>query len=152
MHAAVKIAGALTYSGTFMRILTLIALAILTLAFATFAAAQSASTAGDSSSMSTSTPASTMDDEAFAAYQRVTKDMKPPKATHAPDPTIPEIPADAEPNGVVVMLVGINTKGHVELVHVLRASNAVFEASAVSTVRTWKFSRRKKTASPFPCR
>jgi periplasmic protein TonB len=132
-----------------MRILTLIAFAILTTGLST-SAAQSAGKATDSSSMSTTTPSSTTDDAAFASYQRVTKDMKPPKATHAPDPAYPDLPADTEPNGVVVMLVGINPKGHVELVHVLRSSNAVFEASAVTTVRTWKFSPARKDGQPVP--
>jgi TonB family protein len=134
-----------------MRTLTLIALAILTLAFTSNAAAQSAKAAGDSSSkMSTTTPVSTVDDESFAAYQRVTKDMKPPKATRAPDPDYPVIPADAEPHGVVVMLVGINAKGRVELVHVLRASNDAFQQSAEATVKTWKFSPAKKDGKPVP--
>ena len=133
-----------------MRVLLLIALAILTLIFASPAAAQSTGTASDSSEMSTSTPTTGPDDEAFAVYQRVTKDMKPPKATHAPDPDYPEIPADAEPKGVVVMLVGINTKGRVELVHVLRASNDAFQNSAVSTVKTWKFSPAKKDGKAVP--
>jgi TonB family protein len=127
-----------------------IALAILTASLASFAAAQSAGKPADSSSMSTTTPTSTTDDAAFAPYLRVTKDMKPPKATHAPDPQYPDVPADTEPNGVVLMLVGINPKGHVEQVHVLRSSNAIFEASAVTTVRTWKFSPAKKDGQPVP--
>ena len=133
-----------------MRTLTLIALAILTLVFTPFAVAQSASTAGDSSSMSTTTPANMVDDETFVSYQHVTKGMKPPKATHSPDPDFPAIPSDAEPRGVVVMLVGINAKGRVELVHVLRASNDAFQQSAVSTVKTWKFSPAKKDGKPVP--
>ena len=133
-----------------MRILTLIALAILTMTLATQAAAQSAITADSSSKMSTTTPANGPDDEAFAAYQRVTSSMKPPKATHAPDPSYPDIPSDAEPRGVVVMLVGIDTKGHVGLVHVLRSSNDAFQNSAVSTVKTWKFSSAKKGGKPVP--
>jgi TonB family protein len=128
----------------------LAAVATLTLAFATFAAAQSSRTAADSSSISTTTQATALDDEAFNAYLRVTKDMKPPKATRSPDPDYPQIPVDAEPRGVVVMLVGINTKGHVELVHVLRASNDAFQTSAVSTVKTWKFSPAKKDGKPVP--
>ena len=132
-----------------MRTLILIALAILTLAFASSAAAQS-SAAGDSSSMSTSTPANMVDDEAFAAYQRVTKDMKPPKATKSPDPDFPVIPVDAEPRGVVVMLIGITAKGHVGPVHVLRASNDAFQQSAVSTVKTWRFSPAKKDGNAVP--
>ena len=88
-----------------MRTLTLIAL--LTLAITTSAVVQSAGTAGDSSKMSTSTPAATVDDESFNGYQRVTPDMKPPKATRSPDPDFPEIPSDAEPRGVVVMLIGV---------------------------------------------
>ena len=135
-----------------MRILTLIALAILTVTFYTHAAsAQSSNTSGDSSSkISTTTPTNGPDDEAFASYQRVTPGMKPPKAAHAPDPDFPEIPADAEPHGVVVMLVGINAKGHVELVHVLRSANDAFQNSAVSTVKTWKFSPAKKDGKPVP--
>lgn len=134
-----------------MRILTLIAFAIFTIAFASPAAAQSATAANDSTStMSTSTPAATTDDEAFASYQRVTSGMKPPKATHAPDPDYPEIPKDAEPRGLVVMLVGINAKGHVERVHVMRSSNDAFQNSAVSTVKKWKFSPAKKNGKPVP--
>lgn len=132
-----------------MRIITVITLAIFALGISVCAGAQS-TTAGDSSKMSTSTPTAGPDDEAFAAYQRVTAGMKPPKATHSPDPDYPEIPKDAEPRGVVVMLVGINTKGRVELVHVLRASNDAFQNSAVSTVKTWKFSPAKKDGKPIP--
>ena len=131
-----------------MRTLTLIAL--LTLAIATSAVAQSAGTAGDSSKMSTSTPAATVDDESFNGYQRVTPDMKPPKATRSPDPDFPDIPSDAEPRGVVIMLIGINTKGRVELVHVLRAGNEAFQQSAVSTVKTWKFTPAKKDGKAVP--
>jgi TonB family protein len=124
-----------------------IALAILTLTLTPFVSAQS----GDSSSkISTSSPTAIPDDEAFSGYLRVTKDIKAPKATKSPDPLYPKIPADAEPRGVVVMLIGINTKGHVELVHVLRASNAAFEDSAVSTVKTWKFSPAKRDGKPVP--
>jgi TonB family protein len=130
-----------------MRIHTRIALAIATLAVIPFVSAQS----GDSSSkISIAAPANIVDDEAFAPYQRVTKDMTPPKATKSPDPVYPKIPPDAEPRGLVVMLIGINTKGHVELVHVLRASNGVFENSAVDTVKTWKFSPAKKDSKPVP--
>ena len=133
-----------------MRTLTLIAIAILTLTLAPYAAGQSTGTGGDTSSMSTSTPANTVDDEAFAAYQRVTKDMKPPKATKSPDPDFPVIPVDAEPRGVVVMLIGIDTKGHVGPVHVLRASNDAFQQSAVTTVKTWRFSPAKKDGKAVP--
>ena len=131
-----------------MRTLTLIAL--LTLAITTSAVVQSAGTAGDSSKMSTSTPAATVDDESFNGYQRVTPDMKPPKATRSPDPDFPDIPSDAEPRGVVIMLIGINTKGRVELVHVLRAGNEAFQQSAVSTVKTWKFTPAKKDGKAVP--
>jgi TonB family protein len=127
-----------------------IAVAALVMAFATFAAAQSANTAADSASMSTTTPANTVDDAAFNGYLHVTKGMKPPKASKSPDPDYPKLPPDAEPNGVVVLLVGIDTKGHVELVHVLRASNDAFQDSAVSTVKTWRFSPAKKEGKPVP--
>ena len=133
-----------------MRILLLLALAILTPSLVTLSAAQSSKTAADSSSISTTTPATTIDDESFQAFQRVTKGMKPPKATKSPDPDYPQIPSDAEPNGVVVMLVGINPKGRVELVHVLRASNDAFQNSAVSTVKTWKFAPAKKDGKAVP--
>ncbi len=133
-----------------MRILTLIAFATLTLTLASRVVAQSAAAGDSSSNVSTSTPANTTDDEAFASYQRVTSGMKPPKATHAPDPDFPDIATDAEPRGLVVMLVGINAKGHVERVHVMRSSNDAFQNSAVSTVKTWKFSPAKKDGKPVP--
>jgi len=130
-----------------MRTLNLTALAIVIIALTAPINAQSSRTAAASSSISTTT---TVDDEAFNAYLRVSGDMKPPKATKSPDPDYPQIPADAEPNGVVVMLVGINPKGRVELVHVLRSSNDAFQKSAVSTVKTWKFSPAKKDGKPVP--
>ena len=130
-----------------MRTLNLTALAIVIIALTAPINAQSSRTAAASSSISTTT---TVDDEAFNAYLRVSGDMKPPKATKSPDPDYPQIPADAEPNGVVVMLVGINPKGRVELVHVLRSSNDAFQNSAVSTVKTWKFSPAKKDGKPVP--
>jgi TonB family protein len=133
-----------------MRTLTLIAFAILTLALTSAAATQSSSTGGDSSSMSTTTPANTVDDETFAAYQRITPGMKPPKATRSPDPDFPVIPVDAEPRGIVVMLIGINAKGQVELVHVLRASNDAFQQSAATTVKKWRFTPAKKDGKPVP--
>jgi TonB family protein len=134
-----------------MRILTLIAFAILTLASTSNTRAQSTSTSGDSSSqMSTTAPLGAVDDEAFNGYQRVTKGMKPPKATRSPDPAYPDLPPYTEPNGIVDMLVGINTKGRVELVHVLRASNDAFQQSAVSTVKTWRFSPAKKDGKTVP--
>ena len=129
----------------------LIAISALGLLLAIHCDAQTASTsAGSSSTVSTGETLTIPGDDSFAAYLRVTKGMTPPKATRAPDPAYPEIPSDAEPNGIVVMLVGINTKGHVEMVHVLRSSNAAFEASAVTTVRTWKFSPAKKDGMPVP--
>ena len=133
-----------------MRIHVLVALAIVSFSLSSLSAAQSSKTAADSSSISTTTPAAIVDDEAFNTYLRVSGDMKPPKATKSPDPDYPQIPSDAEPNGVVVMLVGINNKGRVELVHVLRSSNDAFQNSAVSTVKTWKFTPAKKDGKPVP--
>jgi TonB family protein len=132
-----------------MRTIYLIAFGIFALIFAPFAAAQSGR--GEATSkISDATPANFADDEAFAGYQRVTSGIKPPRATKSPDPEYPKIPADAEPNGVVVMLVGINTRGRVDLVHVLRASNAAFQQSAESTVKTWRFSPARKGKQPVP--
>ena len=131
-----------------MRTFTLTLTAILALLVTPIVVAQSTQRESNST-ISDSTP-STIDDEAFAGYERVIKGMKPPKATKSPDPEYPKIPSDAEPNGIVVMLVGIGKNGHVELVHVLRSSNAVFEASAVTTVRSWKFSPAKKEGKAVP--
>lgn len=58
----------------------------------------------DSTKIARATP-DVPDDEAFAGYQRVTTGITPPKATHSPDPEYPEIPPDADPRGIVVMLV-----------------------------------------------
>ena len=48
------------------------------------------------------------------------------------------------------MLVGVNAKGRVEAVHVLRSTNQVFESSAVDTVRKWKFKPGEKSGQPIP--
>ena len=130
----------------------LVAVATLILATGGYAtAAQSGKSAGDTSyKISTAAPDKMPDDEAFAAYQRVTAGTKPPKPRSSPDPDYPQLPPYTEPNGLVDMLVGINTKGNVELVHVLRASNPAFESSAVATVKKWKFSPAKKDGKAVP--
>ena len=92
----------------------------------------------------------TADDPAFASFQPVSKGMKPPKATWAPDPKFPDLPADAEPHGTVVMLIGLSTKGHVEAVRVLRSDEAAFEKTAVATVKKWKFKPAEKDGHPVP--
>jgi len=129
----------------------LVVFATLILTLAGFAAAQSGKPGGETTyKISTAAPDKIPDDEAFAAYQRVTAGTKPPKPKSSPDPDYPQLPPYTEPNGIVDMLVGINTKGNVELVHVLRASNPAFESSAVATVKKWKFSPAKRGGNPVP--
>lgn len=121
----------------------LIALAI-SLVFLS-AAARAQSTAAQSGASTTIS-----DDAAFAAFPPVTQGMKPPKATSAPDPKFPDLPADAEPRGTVVLLIGVSAKGHVEAVRVLRSDEAAFEKSAVMTVRKWRFKPAEKDGHPVP--
>ena len=90
------------------------------------------------------------EDPAFAAFPPVTKDIKPPKAVSAPDPKYPDLPADAEPQGTVVLLIGINAKGHVEAVQVMRSDEAAFEKPAVETVKKWKFKPAQKSGHAVP--
>src|ERR1035437_1361155 len=97
-----------------MRILTLIALSLALSLLAATARAQSGNARPESSSPFPIPPADFSDVQIFSQFQRVTKGMKPPKASHAPDPKFPELPPDAEPRGTVVMLVGVNAKGRVE--------------------------------------
>lgn len=89
-------------------------------------------------------------DEAFSGYERVMPGMTPPKATHSPDPPYPEVPADTEPRGVVVMLIGVDAHGHVGPVQVVRSSAPVFEKTAVDTVKTWHFKPAKKDGKAVP--
>ena len=63
---------------------------------------------------------------------------------------VPDLPADAEQRGIVIMLVGVNAKGHVEAVHVLRSTAEIFETSAVDTVKKWKFKPAEKNGQPIP--
>ncbi len=121
---------------------SLIALAISLLLLPGNGRAQTNNTQPDSSSTITTSPAA--DDPAFASFQPVTKGIKPPKATFAPDPKFPDLPADAEPRGTVVMMIGVNTKGHVAAVRVLRSDETAFETTAVATVRKWKFKPAQK--------
>ena len=90
------------------------------------------------------------EDPAFAAFPPVTKDIKPPKAVSAPDPKYPDLPADAEPLGTVVLLIGINAKGHVEAVQVMRSDEPAFEKPAVETVKKWKFKPAQKSGHAVP--
>ena len=133
-----------------MRTLTLIAFAIsLSVCFG-HAWAQTASTRPESSSTLATSPADFSGDQTFARYQRMSAGMKPPEATHAPDPKFPDLPPDAEPHGAVVMLVGINARGHVAAVRVLRSDEKAFEQTAVETVKKWKFKPAEKAGQPVP--
>lgn len=104
----------------------------------------------DSSSTISTAPGVPSDDPAFAAFSPVAPGMKPPKATSAPDPKFPELPADAEPRGTVVMLIGVSAKGRVEAVRVLHSDEAAFEKTAVATVKKWKFKPAEKDGHPVP--
>lgn len=101
-------------------------------------------------SSATSTTAAPADDPAFADFPPVTRDMKPPKAISAPDPKFPDLPDGAEQRGTVVMLIGVNAKGHVGAVRVLRSDEAAFEKTAVETVKKWKFKPAQKGGHPVP--
>jgi protein TonB len=48
------------------------------------------------------------------------------------------------------MLLGINTKGHVAAVRVLRSDEQAFETTAVATVKKWKFRPAQKDGRPVP--
>ena len=133
-----------------MRILTLIALSISLSFLAATARAQAGNARPESSSTLSTSPADFAGDQTFSQFQRITKDMKPPKATDAPDPNFPDLPPDAEQHGTVVMLVGINAKGRVEVVRVLRSDQPAFETSAVNTVKKWKFRPAQKNGHAVP--
>jgi TonB family protein len=133
-----------------MRILTLIALSIFLSFLSATARAQTGNARPESSSTLSTSSADFSEDQTFSRFQRVTQGMKPPKATSAPDPKFPDLPPDAEPHGTVVMLVGINAKGHVEAVRVLRSDEPAFEPSAVNTVKKWKFRPAEKNGHAVP--
>ncbi len=133
-----------------MRLLTLIAWSISLSLLAATAWPQSGNARPESSSTLSTSSADFSGDQAFSQFQRVTKGMKPPKATHSPDPKFPDLPPDAEQRGTVVMLVGINAKGHVEAVRVLRSDEHAFEATALDTVKKWKFRPAEKEGKAVP--
>ncbi len=133
-----------------MRILLLMALALSFSSLSTISWAQANDSRPESSSTLSTSPVDFSDDQTFSRFERVTPGIKPPKATHAPDPKFPDLPVDAERHGTVVMLVGINTKGHVEAVRVLRSDERAYEQSAVQTVKKWKFKPAEKNGSPVP--
>ena len=129
-----------------MRILTLIALSISL----SFLSATARAQTGNARSTLSTLPADFAGDQTFSQFQPITKGMKPPKATDAPDPKFPDLPPDAEPHGTVVMLVGINAKGRVEAVRVLRSDEPAFETSAANTVKKWKFRPAEKNGQAVP--
>jgi periplasmic protein TonB len=110
---------------------------------------QNGSTQNDSASIVAS-PSAPSDDPTFSGFQPMTAGIKPPKAISAPDPKYPDIPPDADPQGTVVLLIGVNSKGHVEAVRVMRSDEAVFEKTAVETVKKWKFKPAQKDGHPVP--
>ncbi len=132
-----------------MRTLVFIAATVLLALSSALAPAQSTVLAAANSSGLSGVSAA-VDEQAFAGYETVTKDMTPPKATRSPDPEFPDLPADAEPRGIVVMLIGVDAHGRVEPVHVLQSSGEAFEKSAVATVKTWRFKPAKKNGRPVP--
>jgi len=128
----------------------LIILSIVLSSSAGMPVAQTGTTRPESSSTVSTSPADFADDQSFAQFQRVTGGMKPPKAIHSPDPKFPDLPPDAERHGIVVMLVGVNAKGHVQAVRVLRSDEKAYEQSAVDTVKKWKFKPAEKNGQPVP--
>ena len=127
--------------------LCVVSIGIATLAGSTWA--KPASPQNDSSTVSASS-AAPADDPAFADFPPVTRDMKPPKAISAPDPKFPDLPDGAEQRGTVVLLIGVNAKGHVGAVRVLRSDEAAFEKTAVETVKKWKFKPAQQGGHPVP--
>jgi protein TonB len=103
--------------------------------------------AASSTAITTTAPA---DDPDFATFQPVTTGIKPPKPISTPDPKYPDLPQDTDPRGTVVLLIGVNTKGHVGPVRVLRSDESIFEKTAVETVRKWKFKPAQKDRRPVP--
>lgn len=99
---------------------------------------------------STAAAGTPSDDAEFAAFQPMTRDMRPPKAVSAPDPKFPDLPEGAEQRGIVVMLIGINAKGHVQAVRVLRSDESAFDKTAVDTVKKWKFKPAMKAGRAVP--
>lgn len=67
-----------------------------------------------------------------------------------PDPKFPDLPEGAEERGTVVMLIGINVKGRVQEVRVLRSDEAAFDKAAVETVKKWKFRSAMKDGHSVP--
>ena len=126
-------------------------LLIVTIGIATFASGGwTSSNCLQNDSSSASAAAAAADDPAFADFPPVTRDMKPPKAVSSPDPKFPDLPEGAEQRGTVVMLIGVNAKGHVGAVRVLRSDEAAFEKTAVETVKKWKFKPAQKAGHTVP--
>lgn len=133
-----------------MRLFTIFALAFLICDCGVTAQANQASFQDKDSATVSTAPSAAADDETFSHFEKVIAGVKPPKATHAPDPKFPDLPPDADQRGVVVMLVGVNAKGRVEAVHVLRSTSQAFESSAVDTVKRWKFRPGEKNGQRIP--
>ena len=80
---------------------------------------------------------------------------KPPKTEEVPafkeaGDWMPAQPADAQQRDSVVLLVGISAKGRVDAVRVVHSDEHAFEASAVDTVKKWKFRPAEKDGHAVP--
>ncbi len=133
-----------------MRILVLTALALFLTPLLAPSWAQTSNPRSESSSTLSTSPADFSEDQTFSRFERVAPGIKPPKAIHAPDPKFPDLPVDAERHGTVLMLVGVNSKGRVEAVRVVRSDERAYEATAVETVKKWKFKPAEKNGQPVP--
>ena len=133
-----------------MRILALVALTLSLLSFGLDSLGQSSDARADSSSTVSTAIPDLPDDETFSHFERITPGTRPPKATYAPDPKFPDLPSDFEQNGIVVMVVGVNAKGRVQAVRVVRSDQKAFEQSAVATVKKWKFKPAEKNGQAVP--
>ena len=124
-------------------------LLVLAMLLATVANGWTQTQQSDPSQVSTAATAPA-DDPAFNGFDTVTTGIKPPKAISTPDPKYPDLPQDADPRGTVVLLIGVNAKGHVGPVRVLRSDEPAFEKTALETVKKWKFKPAQKAGRPVP--
>jgi len=74
--------------------------------------------------------------------------VKPPQASHAPDPTYTDTARRDKVEGTTVLLVVVNENGSPEVLEIVRGLGEGLDTQALATVAGWRFKPAMKNGQP----
>src|SRR5271165_750812 len=81
---------------------------------------------------------------------RVGGDVKPPKATYAPDPAYPDEARRAKYQAQVVLWLVVDTEGSPQRIRVQQAAGMGLDEKAIDAVQQWRFEPATRNGQPVP--